>query len=91
MFVLADVFGVCCPLTPDPSPPLGARGGFVVSFQFGGAGAGAWGWVFGAPFAAALGGVSVCAGRCFWGVLPPHPRPLSPVGGEGGICCHLEV
>ena len=22
-----------------------------------------------------------------WGALPPHPRPLSPVGGEGRILC----
>jgi len=27
-------FRVSCPLTPDPSPPLGARGDLVFSFQF---------------------------------------------------------
>ncbi|MFN9034807.1 MAG: hypothetical protein ACK5YO_00815 [Planctomyces sp.] len=26
---------VCCPLTPDPSRPAGARGDLIVSFQFG--------------------------------------------------------
>ena len=25
---------VCCPLTPDPSPPAGARGDLVAGFQF---------------------------------------------------------
>jgi len=30
----AGVWGVRCPLTPDPSPPAGARGDLVFSFQF---------------------------------------------------------
>jgi hypothetical protein len=63
----------------------------VFSSQFGGAGAGAWDWVFGAPFAAALGGREcLCWPTCFWGVLPPHPRPLSPVGGEGGFVVSFQ-
>ncbi len=52
--VVGGEAGEICPLTPGPSPPMGARGGF-----FG------WWWV--------------CGG------FPPHPRPLSPDGGEGGM------
>ena len=31
--VSGGVLGWCCPLTPDPSPPAGARGGLDVSFR----------------------------------------------------------
>ena len=34
-----------------------------------------------------VGGGCGCGCGCgFEGGLPPHPRPLSPCGGEGGIC-----
>ena len=55
----AGVWGVPGPLTPDPSPPAGARGDLVFSFQFGGAVRGfAWG------IAVALRGAGGAAVQC---------------------------
>gem|GEM_PF-2719518 len=95
---LGGVEGVLPP-HPRPLSPCGGEGGILVfSFQFSVFSCGGVGEVFavrGFIFAAGvlsslldsreaaklrretLGGVE--------GVLPPHPRPLSPCGGEGGI------
>ena len=88
-----------CPLTPDPSPPLGARGVCCVfwvvkgrvgraklllsrtSFEDSGGSAGA------SPSHGCGYGPTI---RCRLQVdFPPHPRPLSPVGGEGSMLCFL--
>ncbi len=94
-------WGVPGSLTHEPSHPAGARGDWVASFQFSVA---RWNTHFPSRlrgFAASRlrvrhdadkhwGLVEWPRGRCL-GAWPPHPRPLSPCGGEGRLGCQFSV